>query len=161
MFENHGKSPIQHCDLRAKRATFAFWKIKTIRNVKNAPFWQVFENLKLAVKQCYQTGQFCGNGQNSNATFLVIFKLCALLENLCSFSSKKFQMKVFRLISHCLKATLKVSFWNLSWNKTFAVNFVHSVESCNGIESRNSTWTMAKVFCNRRSQVGGKQLRKF
>ena len=29
-------------------------------------FWQVFEKLKLAVKQCYQTGQFqkdknCGN----------------------------------------------------------------------------------------------------
>ena len=25
---------------------------------KNGPFWQVFENLKFAVKQCYQTGQF-------------------------------------------------------------------------------------------------------
>ena len=29
-----------------------------IKNVKNGPFWRVFENLKLAVKQCYQTGQF-------------------------------------------------------------------------------------------------------
>ncbi len=25
---------------------------------KNGPFWRVFEKLKLAVKQCYQTGQF-------------------------------------------------------------------------------------------------------
>ena len=31
---------------------------KLIKNAKNCPFWQVFENLKLAVKQCYQTGQF-------------------------------------------------------------------------------------------------------
>ena len=31
---------------------------KLIKNVKNGPFWRVFENLKLAVKQCYQTGQF-------------------------------------------------------------------------------------------------------
>ena len=31
---------------------------KVIKNAKNAPFWRVFENLKLAVKQCYQTGQF-------------------------------------------------------------------------------------------------------
>ena len=29
-----------------------------IKNPKNGPFWRVFENLKLAVKQCYQTGQF-------------------------------------------------------------------------------------------------------
>ena len=31
---------------------------KIIKNAKNGPFWRVFENLKLAVKQCYQTGQF-------------------------------------------------------------------------------------------------------
>ena len=31
---------------------------KLIKNTKNGPFWRVFENLKLAVKQCYQTGQF-------------------------------------------------------------------------------------------------------
>ena len=31
---------------------------KLIKNDKNGPFWRVFENLKLAVKQCYQTGQF-------------------------------------------------------------------------------------------------------
>ena len=31
---------------------------KLIKNAENGPFWRVFENLKLAVKQCYQTGQF-------------------------------------------------------------------------------------------------------
>ena len=31
---------------------------KLIKNAKTCPFWRVFENLKLAVKQCYQTGQF-------------------------------------------------------------------------------------------------------
>ena len=31
---------------------------KLIKNAKNGSFWGVFENLKLAVKQCYQTGQF-------------------------------------------------------------------------------------------------------
>ena len=31
---------------------------KLIKNAKNCPFWRVFENLKLAVKQCYQTGHF-------------------------------------------------------------------------------------------------------
>ena len=29
---------------------------KFIKNAKNGPIWRVFENLKLAVKQCYQTG---------------------------------------------------------------------------------------------------------
>ena len=29
-----------------------------IKNGKYGPFWRVFENLKLAVKQCYQTCQF-------------------------------------------------------------------------------------------------------
>ena len=47
---------------------------------KNGPFWRVFENLKLAVKQCYQTGQYKLNKnwgklpklKNSNETFWVI-----------------------------------------------------------------------------------------
>ena len=30
---------------------------KLIKNAKNGQFWRVFENLKLAVKKCYQTGQ--------------------------------------------------------------------------------------------------------
>ena len=28
---------------------------KFIKNAKNSPFWRVFENLNLVVKQCYQT----------------------------------------------------------------------------------------------------------
>ena len=52
VFENHRKK--SHSTLRAKRATFT----KLIENAKNGLFWRVFENLKLAVKQCYQTGQF-------------------------------------------------------------------------------------------------------
>ena len=31
---------------------------KLIKSTKNGPFWGVFENLKLVVKQGYQTGQF-------------------------------------------------------------------------------------------------------
>ena len=31
---------------------------KFIKNAKNSPFWWFFENLKLAVKQCYQTSHF-------------------------------------------------------------------------------------------------------
>ena len=31
---------------------------KFIKNAKNGPFWRVFENLKLAVQQCYQTDHF-------------------------------------------------------------------------------------------------------
>ena len=31
---------------------------KLIKMAKNGPFWWVFENVKLAVKQCYQTDQF-------------------------------------------------------------------------------------------------------
>ena len=30
---------------------------KLIKNAKNGPFWRVFENQKLVVKQCYQTDQ--------------------------------------------------------------------------------------------------------
>ena len=48
---------------------------KLIKNVKNGPFWRIFESLKLAVKQCYQRQvsfnetKIGGNCQNSNATF--------------------------------------------------------------------------------------------
>ena len=31
---------------------------KLIKIAKNGQFWRLFENLKLAVKQCYQTGHF-------------------------------------------------------------------------------------------------------
>ena len=44
----------------ASEASYVYILIgqKLIKNAKNGPFWRVFENLKLAVKQCYQTGQF-------------------------------------------------------------------------------------------------------
>ena len=31
---------------------------KLTKNAKNGQFWRVLENLKLAAKQCYQTGHF-------------------------------------------------------------------------------------------------------
>ena len=31
---------------------------KLIKNAKHCPFWRVFENLNLVVKQSYQTSQF-------------------------------------------------------------------------------------------------------
>ena len=31
---------------------------KLIKNAKKGPFWRVLENLRVAVKHCYQTGQF-------------------------------------------------------------------------------------------------------
>ena len=41
---------------------------KLIKNAKNDPFWRVFENLKLAVKQCYQIDQvFIGQKLVENA----------------------------------------------------------------------------------------------
>ena len=46
--------------LRAKRATYTIlFGQKLIENAKNGPFWRVFENLKLAVKQCLKTGGKC------------------------------------------------------------------------------------------------------
>ena len=36
----------------ASKASYVYIFIK---NAKNGPFWRVFENLKLAVKQCYQS----------------------------------------------------------------------------------------------------------
>ena len=48
-----------HSTLRAKRATFTFWvDNRSLNSAKNGPIWRVFENLKLAVKQSHQTGQF-------------------------------------------------------------------------------------------------------
>ena len=55
VFENQRKSLIQHCERSELRLHLSAQKF--IKNTKNGPFWRVFENLKLAVKQCYQTGQ--------------------------------------------------------------------------------------------------------
>ena len=54
VFENHRKSLIQHCERSERRLHLSGQKLT--RNAKNSQFWRVCENLKLAVKQCYQTG---------------------------------------------------------------------------------------------------------
>ena len=36
---------------------------KFIKNAIDGPFWRVFENLKLAVEQCYQAGQLMENAK--------------------------------------------------------------------------------------------------
>ena len=43
----------------ASEASYVFIlsRQKLIKKAKKCLFWRVFENLKLAVKQCYQTGQ--------------------------------------------------------------------------------------------------------
>ena len=53
VFENHRKSLIQHCERSELRLHLSGQKLT--RNAKNSLFWRVCENLKLAVKQCYQT----------------------------------------------------------------------------------------------------------
>ena len=57
VFENHRKSLIQHCERSELRLHFEWTKVNS-KMPKIGPFWRVFENLKLAVKQCYKTGQF-------------------------------------------------------------------------------------------------------
>ena len=65
---------------------------KFIKNAQNCQFLRLLrllENLKLAVKQCYQTGHFWKDTnwwkmpelKNSNATFCAIFKHCEIREN--------------------------------------------------------------------------------
>ena len=57
VFENQRKSLFQQ--LRAKQAKVTFWVDKSsLKMPKMVHFGDFFENLKLAVKQCYQTGQF-------------------------------------------------------------------------------------------------------
>ena len=59
---------------------------KFIKNAQKWSIWRVFENMKLPVKQCYQTGQFLFDKnpwkmpilKTINATFWVILKHCAL-----------------------------------------------------------------------------------
>ena len=44
---------------KASEASYAYLiGQKCIKNAKTGPFWRVFENLKFAVKQCYQIGKF-------------------------------------------------------------------------------------------------------
>ena len=54
---------------------------KFTKNAKNCYFGRVFENLKIAVKQCYQTDRWkMSKLNNSNATFLVLFNQFAHLK---------------------------------------------------------------------------------
>ena len=56
MLENHRKSLIQHCERSELRLHFEWTKV----NQKCQKWLNLasFENLKLPVKQCYQTGHF-------------------------------------------------------------------------------------------------------
>ena len=69
VFENGPKSRIQHCERSELCLHFELRKVKTGR------FWRFFENLKLEVKQCYQTGQFWWTkyeqGDQTNFEYLV------------------------------------------------------------------------------------------
>ena len=68
------------------------------KNAKNGPIWRVFENLKLAVKQSYQKGQWkMPKFKNSNATFWVIFKHC-VHETICIAWNIELQSYIF--VSH-------------------------------------------------------------
>ena len=58
VFENHRKSLIFNIIASEASYVYILSGQKLIKNVKKYPLWRVFENLKLAVKQCYQTGQF-------------------------------------------------------------------------------------------------------
>ena len=46
--------------IRKSEASYVYIlsEISSLKKPKKSQFWQVFENLKFAVKQCYQTGQF-------------------------------------------------------------------------------------------------------
>ena len=48
VFENHRKSLLQNCERSELLLHFESTKV----NAKNGPIWRVFENRKLAVKQC-------------------------------------------------------------------------------------------------------------
>ena len=56
VFENHRKGLIQHCERSELRLHFEWTKVNW--KCQKLSIWQVFEKLKLVVKQCYQTGQF-------------------------------------------------------------------------------------------------------
>ena len=50
VFENHGKSLIQHCERSKLRLHFEW--------TENGQFWRVFKKLNFEVKKCLQIGQF-------------------------------------------------------------------------------------------------------
>ena len=75
MFENHRKSLIQHCE-----------RTKVYQKCPNGPFWRVFENLKLAVKQLPDRSFLIGQKLVENAKIKKKFK-CDILgdfQSLCT-----------------------------------------------------------------------------
>ena len=56
VFENHKKVAFNIASEASYFYVLSGQKIR--KNAKNGPFWRVFKNLKLAVKQCYQTCPF-------------------------------------------------------------------------------------------------------
>ena len=103
MFKNNWKSLIEHWE---RSYVYILSGQKLIKNAKNCPFWRVFENLKLSVKQNYQTGQFKWDKnwwkmpkfKSSTATFWVIFKQCEA-DNLLLNTSSLLQVKTCTLYS--------------------------------------------------------------
>ena len=55
VFENHRKSLIQY--RKRSELLLHFKESKVYQKCQKCSIWRVFENLKLMVKQCYQTGQ--------------------------------------------------------------------------------------------------------
>ena len=55
VFENQRKSLIQYCE--GSELLLHFKESKVYQKCQKCSIWRVFENLKLMVKQCYQTGQ--------------------------------------------------------------------------------------------------------
>ena len=47
-----------HGVCKSQKKSHSTLRAKLIKNAQNAAFWRDIENLKIAVKQCYQTGQF-------------------------------------------------------------------------------------------------------
>ena len=105
--------------------------------LKNGAFWWVFENLKLTVKQCYQTGKFEKDNywwymrklKHSNETFWVSFKHCA-------------KCKIETFLTLCLNLILKNSSWILKM-KSFTDLFTKS-----SVQNVNNLFTsfFQKVF---------------
>jgi len=57
VFENHRKK-ISFNIASEESYVYILSGQKLMENAKNGSFGRVFENLKFAVEQCYQTGQF-------------------------------------------------------------------------------------------------------
>ena len=64
-----------------------------MKNAKNSQFWRVFENLKLAVKQCYQTCQFV---KDKNWLKMLICDILGNFQTLCPYTFLRLEFVFFR-----------------------------------------------------------------